>query len=195
MYLKLYSKFKNRLKKLLVIGFVLLNGSSCFSQEKPITTDLRDECVRGQAQPIVVPTKKNKANFQLQSDSLTGIETFYSKAGDFIQINNWGCEYYTLTFRIQTTKFKADTSALNYWYIAAYKLMKKIEINLNAPLALDDGLEALNSHISKHVFDLKLNEQIDFGGEEIRSFVSIEKIEKLEPQKFAITITFSVGPL
>ena len=43
--------------------------------------------------------------------------------------------------------------------------------------------------------NLKLEEQIDFDGEEISSSVSVDRIEKLTDKKYAVEITFAIGPL
>lgn len=183
------------MKTLLFIIIGLALGRFSFSQDNNTIQDLREECIRGQAEPIVIPNKNNKANFQLQADSLTAIETFSSSSGDWIQINNWGCEYYTLTFKIETKKYKADTESLKYWYVKTYELMKEIETELDAPIEINDGLEALNLYVSKNVFDLKLEEEIDFGGDDIRSFVTLHSIEKNEANNYVIEISFSIGPL
>lgn len=157
--------------------------------------DLRDRCVRGQAEPIIKKSVFPKSKFILQPDSLTALETIDFDNGDKLIINNWGCEYYTLTFRFETSRFKADTSSMKYWYVTAHKLMTEIRGGLDSPIDIDKGLQALNRHISIHVFDLKLQTEIDFGGDEIRDFVTLEQIEKLSDKKYAITLSFATGPL
>jgi len=178
---------------LIIIGLALETIS--FSQSNDVIQDLREECIRGQAEPIVIPNKNNNPNFQLQADSLTAIETFFSGSGDLIQIHNWGCEYYTLTFTIETTKYKADTKSLKYWYLKTYELMKEIATDLDSPIDINDGLKALNQYVSKNVFDLKLEEEIDFGGNDIKSFVTLHSIKKNEANNYVIEISFSIGPL
>lgn len=176
----------------IIIGLTL--GTFSFTQDNN-NHDHKEKCIRGQAEPIVIPTKNNNANFQLLADSLTAIETFTSKSGDLIQINNWGCEYYTLTFKIETKKYKANPKSLKYWYVMAYELMKEIVPELDAPIEINEGISALNQYISKNVFDLKLQEEIDFGGDDIRSFVTLHDIKKNENNNYVIEISFSIGPL
>lgn len=73
--------------------------------------------------------------------------------------------------------------------------MKEVEPGIDAPIDIKKGLEAFNKHISKNVFDLEMQTEIDFGGNEIRDFVTLDLIEKLSDQNYAVTISFAVGPL
>ena len=203
---------------LLIIGFTLLLNSCNSSANKQaenesrkVTTDsikgteiqtitasakdLRDNCVRGQAEPIVKNNVFPKTKFILQPDSLTAIETVRFDNGDKLTIKNWGCEYYVLTFRFETSRFEADTTDIKYWYETAYKIMNEIKEGIDAPINIGKGLNALNEHISKNAHNLKLQTEIDFGSDEIRYFVTVEQIEKLTNKTFALTISFSIGPL
>lgn len=153
------------------------------------------ECVRGQAEPIIKKTVFPNTKFLLQADSLTAIETVSFDNGDKLTIRNWGCEYYVLTFRFETSRFKADTTAMKYWYLTTYKILKELKQGIDAPVNIEKGLQALNSHISKNGFDLKLQTEIDYAGEEIREFITLEQIEKLTDNEFAITFSFTIGPL
>ena len=73
--------------------------------------------------------------------------------------------------------------------------MKELKQGIDAPVNIEKGLQALNSHISKNGFDLKLQTEIDYAGEEIREFITLEQIEKLTDNEFAITFSFTIGPL
>lgn len=157
--------------------------------------DLRDDCVRGQAEPMIKKTVFPNTKFILQPDSLTAIETVTFDNGDKLTIRNWGCEYYVLTFRFETSRFQADTAAMKYWYVTTYRILKEMKQGIDAPVDIEKGLQALNSHISKNVFDLKLQTEIDFAGDVIREFITLEQIEKLTDNKFAITVSFTTGPL
>jgi hypothetical protein len=157
--------------------------------------DLREDCVRGQAEPIIKKTVFPNTKFILQPDSLTAIETVNFDNGDKVTIRNWGCEYYVLTFRFETSRFQADTKAMKYWYVTTYRILNEMQKGIDAPVDIEKGLQALNRHISKNVFDLKLQTEIDFAGDEIREFITVEQIEKLTDNKFAITVSFTTGPL
>lgn len=157
--------------------------------------DLRDECVRGQAEPVIKKSVFPKTTFTLQPDSLTAIETVDFDNGDKLTLRNWGCEYYVLTFRFETSRFKADVTDLKYWYVAVYKIITGMKQGIDAPVNIGRGLQALNEYISKSAPDLTLHKEIDFGGDEIRDFVTVERIEKLTDKKYALTVSFTTGPL
>ena len=157
--------------------------------------DLRDICTRGQAKPIIKKSIFPKTKFILQPDSLTAIETTNFDNGDKLIIKNWGCDYFVLTFHFETSRFKANTAAVKYWYVTAYKMLTEIKQGIDAPIGIEKGLQALNEHISKNALDLKLQTEIDFGGSGIRSFVTVEKVEKIADKKYALTISFATGPL
>lgn len=162
-------------------------------EEKKLNEDF--DCVRGKAEPIVKRDIYPNGNFTLQSDSLTAIETIEFDYGERVIIKNWGCEYYVLSFRFETSKYNADTTAMKYWYVNSSKLMTELIKGLDAPLDIEKGLEALNDHISKNVFELEIGTEIDYGENEIRRFVSLDNIEKIEKNRFAVTISFALGPL
>lgn len=166
-----------------------------FQNSTASVKDLREDCVRGQAETI---TKKDifpKTSFVLQADSLTAIETVMLDNGDKLIIRNWGCEYYVLTFRFETSRLKADTSAMKYWYVNSVKLMNEVKHGIDAPIDIEKGIEALNNHISGNAFDLQLQSEVDFGINEIRNFVTLDSISPIDKNRFAITVSFAMGPL
>lgn len=153
------------------------------------------DCPRGELKPIIKKSIYPQSTFIIQPDSLIGIEEMYLKNGDKITIKHWGCEYYALTFKIETSRLKAKINSLKYWYINTYKILKEIYPGLDAPIDIDKGLQALNNYVSRNVFELKLNTEIDFGKTEIRSYIIIDKIEKISNNKYVIEVSFISGPL
>jgi hypothetical protein len=196
----------NRLILVLTIGLFACNSATDRQKktsEKPLSDSVAmtekqivlTDCARGAAEPIIKKTVYPQTTFVLQPDSLTGIETVTFDNGDNLTIKNWGCEYYVLTFRFESSRLKADTTSLKYWYVSAYKIMTEMKQGIDAPIDIEKGLQALNNYISKNVFDLKLQTEIDFGGDEIRSFVSVDRVEKVTDKKYAVEISFITGPL
>jgi hypothetical protein len=61
------------------------------------------------------------------------------------------------------------------------------------------GITQLTNYIdsdqSTNFKNLKPGNEIDFGGNEIRNFVSVDRIEKLTDKKYAVEISFATGPL
>lgn len=161
--------------------------------------DLREDCIRGQAEPIVLKSVFPNTHFRLNADSLSGIETVDFENGDKLIINNWGCEYYTLTFRFETLRFQGDIVDIPFWYKKAVILVGELVDGIDSPIDIKKGIDKLTNYIeanSKNNYaNLKFGEEIDFGIEGTRIFVSLDQIEKLSKDKFAITISFSVGPL
>ena len=43
--------------------------------------------------------------------------------------------------------------------------------------------------------NLKLKDEIDFGGEDIREYVTLDRIQKIDDKKYAIEISYITGPL
>ena len=156
-------------------------------------------CVRGAAKPIIQKNDYPNTVFVLQSDSLTGIETVHFDNGDKLIINNCGCEYYVLKFRFETTRFQNDTTNLEYWFRIAGRLMTEMLGGLDAPIDIKKGINYLGIYIDtdrkNNYSNLKLGDEIVFDDEDIRSFVTVDRIEKLLDNKFAVEISFALGPL
>lgn len=156
-------------------------------------------CVRGKAKPIIDKTVYPKTAFVLQPDSLSGIETVTFDNGDKLIIKNWGCDYYVLTFRFETSRFQRDTTDLKYWFKTATGLVTEILDGVDAPIDIKKGITQLTNRIdrdqSANFKSLKLRDEIDFGGNEIRDFVSVDRIEKLTDKKYAVEISFATGSL
>jgi hypothetical protein len=158
-------------------------------------TQTNEDCLRGQAEPIIKKDVYPNTTFVLQADSLTAIETVKFDNGDNLTIRNWGCEYYVLTFRYETSRPKADTTNLKYWYVNSVKFINQIEHGIKAPIDIKKGINALNRYISTNAFNLKLNKDIDFGINEVRNFITLESISQIDKNRFVVTFSFVVGPL
>ncbi len=154
-----------------------------------------DNCTRGVARPILKNSFFPNSTFRLLADSISGIESTSLKNGDRLIIKNWGCEYYTLTFRFITSKHSGNTANLEYWYPVAYKLMAQIIDGLDEPKAIREGLGALNDYFHENRMNLEIAKKIEFGENEIITTVCLDKIEKLENNKYLVQISFSTGPL
>ncbi len=161
--------------------------------------DARNDCVRGQATPIIKKAFFPKTVFTLQADSLTAIETVNFKNGDKLIITNCGCEYFTLLFRFETSRFIHDTSNILFWYQKVVLLMRELYKGLDAPINIKKGIAKLNNFMvldkPNQYANLKLGHEVDFGDMDLRNYVTVEQIEKLAFKMFAITISFTVGPL
>jgi len=150
------------------------------------------DCVRGAAEPVLRKSVYPKARFQLQPDKLTGIETLGFANGDRLTIKNWGCEYYTLTFRFETTRFQQDTTARAQWYRHSVTLLTELLPGLAAPLDIKDGVAALRRYVDQGNVGPR-SEEIYYGRPGNVEFVAVDKIQKLAGRKYAVEVTFALG--
>lgn len=162
-------------------------------------TEQEENCIRETAKPIINKTVFPKATFNLQSDKLTGIETVDFDNGDRLIIKNWGCEYYVLTFCFETSRFQEDIRNYEYWFNKAVSLMMDIKRGINAPIDIEKGINALagrcETSFRMHYESFKIGDEVDFGDEKIRSFVTIDRIEKINHKKYVVEVSFTTGPL
>lgn len=172
-------------------------------REKPLLADsisitekqtIQANCSRGAAKPIIKKTVYPQTTFILQPDGITGIETVNFDNGDKLLIKNWGCESYVLTFRFETSRLQKDPTNFDFWFKSAGTLMNEILDGLEAPIDIQKGIDKLVTHVGNNQ-TLKLREEIDFGGRDIRSFVSVDRVEKLTDKRYAVEISFATGPL
>lgn len=154
------------------------------------------DCIRGQAASVTKKTVYPNAIFKLNSDNHTGIETVDLKNGERLVINNWGCEYFVLTFRIETERFQADTTNTIYWLDKVVILMKEIEDGIDAPLNIQGGIEAIPIHMASMDSRMyELGEEIVFKDDIIRDFVTLDRVQRVSDKRFAIEVSFATGPL
>ncbi len=77
--------------------------------------------------------------------------------------------------------------------------MSELDGGLDAPINIRKGVESLVNYVetkgANEYEPLELGQEIDFGDGEIRSIVTVEKVKKLADRKFAVTISFTIGPL
>lgn len=194
---------KTALSTLLVMGII---ACQCTSQQsrKPIAevgdTVQRDsprvlhhsDCVRGEPAPVVDKAIFPNTSFYLE-DSTTGIETIKLLNEDSITITNWGCEYYCLTFRIETSRFSADTSDIRYWVDKAITCMTELKKGLRPPPDYTPALDTLRVHASNNM--VQLRDDIYYDNNDIPEKVSLDGIHQLSNGRYSMELTFAIGPL
>jgi len=172
----------------------ILNSTAKSEQLTPVT-----DAVRGQACRILKPSFFPNATFVLLGDSITGIETAQLENGDKLTLTNCGLEYYTLAFRFVTTRFDKDTTDIPFWCRKAIGMMLEIEPGLDAPIGIKSGtnklIDFLDEDKKNNYSNVQLGNQIDYGGDDIREFVWLNRIEKVDDKTYAIEISYSMGPL
>lgn len=163
-------------------------------------TDTSDsECPRDKSSPVIKKSVFPDAQFALQADGRTGIETLTLTDGDKVTITQMGCEYFILKFKFETTHFAADTTDVRYWSNAALTFMRKVNKGLDVPLDVAEALNKLSARIEQDKKasqnKLELGEEIDFGGPDPRQYLIIERVSKLDNQRFAVEVSLSYGPM
>jgi hypothetical protein len=178
-----------------IVDNVTQNSESIDSVKTEDEFDYSD-CIRGQAESVIKKTVYPNSTFRLNKDNHTGTETVDLENGDKLIINNWGCEYFVLTFRIETERFQADTTNTMYWLNKAAILMKEIQHGIDAPLNIQDGIEIIPIHLASmdnRIYEL--GEEIVFKDDIIRDFVTLDRVQRINERRFAIEISFATGPL
>ncbi|HET6227082.1 MAG TPA: hypothetical protein VFF27_12435 [Bacteroidia bacterium] len=167
--------------------------------EKTAIPESGENCGRGTPESITKKGAFTKTSFSLQSNKHVGVEAIALENGDKITIKNWGCDYYALTFRFETSRFQSEPTNIAFWYKRSVTLLNELLPKLDAPIDIAKGTDRLMNRIEEEVpngyQNLAFNEELDFQEGEIRSFVCIDKVEQLPEKRFAITITFATGPL
>ncbi|WP_225000378.1 hypothetical protein [Cesiribacter sp. SM1] len=150
-------------------------------------------CVRGAPEASLDLAVYPSRQFML-IESTSATEAVDLNNGDKLIINHGGCEYYVQTYRFETTRWKADTTDLSFWYNKAVQLLSEIEKADQSPIDIKAGMNAIAKYIDQNK-EMQLAYDLDFADSEIREFVSLDRIEKLDHGKFAVEVTFAIGPL
>ncbi len=83
-----------------------------------------------------------------------------------------------------------------YWLDAAVGLMNEIQEGIDAPIDIRDAVQAMSVHTASMDSRLyKLGEDIVFNDDIIKSVASLDRIQKINENRFAIEVSFSIGPL
>jgi hypothetical protein len=150
-------------------------------------------CIRGQAVPILKKDKYPNSSFKINEDGLSGTETTDLSEGDKLIIINGGCEYYVLIFRFETSRFQGDTTDINYWSSKIVDLMNGISDGVDAPINLKKGTMTLSEYIKRN--QIKILEDITFEPGEIRTYLNVNRIQKIDNRRYGLEISYIVGPL
>jgi hypothetical protein len=151
------------------------------------------DCIRGQAEPILKKDKFPNSSFKINEDGLSGTETTDLKNGDKLIIINGGCEYYVLAFRFETSRFQGDTTDINFWASKIVDFMTEISDGIDAPIDLKKGTKALNEYIKLN--QIQILEDVTFEPGEIRTYLNIDRIQKIDNKNYGLEISYIVGPL
>ena len=152
--------------------------------------------------PILDRVVFPKATFQVLKDSITGMETVELDGGDRLEIKNWGCEYYCLTFKFTTNRFPHDTADLRFWLDKLVDLMDKVRPGILSDAPLDvakTGFDCLKKYrdtcVANNFRNLNLKDEIACNDDEMREFFTFDRVGKQADGANVVELTFALGPL
>ena len=157
------------------------------------------ECVRATPERVIKRSVFPGTTFVLRKNKEfpfndLGFETVKLTDGEKLIVEHGGCETYALTFRFETKRLSEKNYTAAFWYREAVRLMRQTKKGYGSNFLLDGGVKALNSRL-KSKKPLRYAETLDFGGTEIRSVVTLNRVSKLKGNKYQIEIAFGTGPL
>jgi len=151
------------------------------------------DCPRGAPERIVKPSVEPQPTFELDKAKNVASEILQFQNGDKLVVKNGGCEYFVVTFRFETTRFKADTTDMMYWLDKSTILVGEIAEAIDAPIDFNDGVAMIKKMNGPEV-KYEPGQEIVYAEGEIRQFASLDRVEQLDPSRYAVEVTFALGP-
>jgi len=161
-------------------------------------TETPDECMRGRPYPVFSKNRSEISthHFSLKSEHEAN-ERVQLKAGALIQIHHWGCEYYAITFKIESPDIlKSSTSKEAAFRDAIAQLRNLKQLNADSIFDLSlaaNTLEKAITNPSSVEFDQEFPVAGD-GTDFLQTQVKVDKAER-HAQNGSIEITLFKGPL
>ena len=152
------------------------------------------DCPRGTPERIVKASVEPQPTFELDRVKNTASEVLQFQNGDRVVVKNGGCEYFVVTFRFETDRFKADTTDMMYWLDKSALLVGEISEAIDAPLDFNDGV-AMIKRMNGPEIKYEPGQEIVYSEGEIRQFTSLDRVEQLDRTTYAVEVTFALGPI
>ena len=152
------------------------------------------DCPRGAPERIVKASVEPQPTFELDKGKNVASEVLQFQNGDRIVVKNGGCEYFVVTFRFETSRFKADTTDMMYWLDKSAVLVAEISEAIDAPLDFNDGV-AMIKRMNGPEVKYEPGQEIVYSQGEIRQYTTLDRVEQLEPSRYAVEVTFALGPI
>lgn len=167
-------------------------------QEKKVTPDTskiaelqNDDCVRSIPEPIIDKSKFPNASFELKKR--VGYETVKFENGDILEIQNAGCEYYSVSFCFKTSEYTADSADFKGSCENITKLLEKVKDAQNSPIDINNAISVIKTF--EENTNNNLSSEITIREGEIREFANINQVKKISPTLSIFEISISIGPL
>jgi len=179
-------------KRNLQVAFLIMaSGLGLFSLGE-------DECMRGKPYPVFskdLPELHNR-RFSLKSAHEAN-ERVQLKSGESIRIHHWGCEYYMITFRVESAGILKAGMSKSAAFKEAVLLLRKLQ-QLKADSVFNLGLAA--NTLEKAILqptDLSFDEQFPVEGDGtdfLQTQVKVDSAGRIGKAGF-IEISLLKGPL
>lgn len=151
-----------------------------------------EECVRGLPEPVVIKSKYPDATFKLVDK--VGYETLKLENGDILEIENSGCEYYSLTFSVRTTRIIADSTDFKGTCDQFATLLELIKPAVDCPVDLEKA-SGIIKKFKDNQEGLTFNSEIVIEDGDMRQFANVHRATKISDSESLFSITLSIGPL
>ncbi len=151
-----------------------------------------DECVRGLPESVVIKSKYPDATFKLVDR--TGYETMKFENGDILEIENGGCEYYSITFSVRTSRIIADSVNFKETCNQFSTLLDQIKPAVDCPLDLEKASEIIKK-LKDNQEGLNPGSEIVIEDGDIRQFANIQRVTKISDKESLFSISITIGPL
>jgi hypothetical protein len=151
------------------------------------------ECPRGTPERVIKASVVPQPSFELNKEKNLATETLQFQNGDRLVVKNGGCEYFVVTFRFETNRFKADTTDMLYWLDKSAVLVSEITEAIDAPLDFNDGISAIRKMNGPEV-KYDLGQEIVYADGDIRKFATLDRVQQIDPARYAVEVTFALGP-
>lgn len=151
------------------------------------------DCPRGTPERIVKASVEPQPTFEFDKAHNVAIETLAFGNGERLVVKNGGCEYFVVSFRFETNRFKADTTDMLYWLDKSATLVSEITEAIDAPLDFNDGVEMIRRMNGPEV-KYSPGQEIIYAEGEVRKFATLDRVQQIDPRRFAVEVTFTAGP-
>jgi hypothetical protein len=153
---------------------------------------ISDDCVRSIPEPIVIRSKFPNSVFKLKDR--IGYETLKFNNGDLLEIQNRGCEYYSILFSIKTSRYIADSNDFKGSCEQFICLLDQIKPAIDCSIDIDRAIDAIKT-FENNPDSLRFDSEIIIEEGEIREFASVNRIDRISKNESLFEIVISIGPL
>ena len=170
-----------------------IDSTHIFTQDTTNVYDsIHDECIRGLPEPFLNKSMFRSTSFRLINRE--GFETGLLENGDRLDVKNYGCEYYILSFSFQTTRFRTDSLNFILCCDQILDLLYEVKNKATSAVAINDMIntfEKLKMGKSANNFQ---DEFIIYEGD-ISTQLKVNRIRQISGYTANYIFDYSIGPL